>query len=155
MKSIKVIDGKVCIVKEVTANTSLPTIKRELLFSVEQLLCALEQRMDHCVNALHEAVEADLVTQTTDCQVFYIDKNQSVRAFNIPSFEAMERAVKKLQELDTNEVACIPCETMAKDFTRVELNQMKKAIVSRFGHWSDTASALEELEFYVTQKREC
>lgn len=155
MRSLKVIDGKVCIVKEVTANTSLPTIKRELLFSVEQLLCALEQRMDHCINALNEAIEMDLVTQVTACQVFYIDKNQSVRAFNIPSFDAMENAVKKLKELDANEVACIPCETMAKDFTRVELNQMKKAIVSRFEHWSDTASALEELEFYVTQKREC
>lgn len=155
MKSLKVIDGKVCIVKEITANPSLPTIKRELLFSVEQLLCALEQRMDHCINALHEAIEMDLVTQVTECQVFYIDKNQSVRAFNIPSFDAMERAVNKLKELDAHEVACIPCETMAKDFTRVELNQMKKAIVSRFGHWSDTASALEELEFYVTQKREC
>ena len=155
MRSLKVIDGKVCIVKEVTANTSLPTIKLELLFSVEQLLCALEQRMDHCINALNEAIEMDLVTQVTECQVFYIDKNQSVRAFNIPSFDAMENAVKKLKELDANEVACIPCETMAKDFTRVELNQMKKAIVSSFGHWSDTASALEELEFYVTQKREC
>ena len=155
MHSIKVIDGKVCIVKELTANTSLPTIKRELLFSVKQLLRALEQRMDHCVNALNEAVEMDLVTQVTEYRVFYIDKNQSVRAFNIPSFDAMENAVKKLKELDANEVACIPCETMAKDFTRVELNQMKKAIVSHFGKWSDTASALEELEFYVTQKREC
>lgn len=155
MRSLKVIDGKVCIVKEVTANTSLPTIKRELLFSVEQLLCALEQRMDHCVNALNEAIEMDLVTQVTECQVFYIDKNQSVRAFNIPSFDAMENAVKKLKELDADEVACIPCETMAKDFTRVELNQMKKAIVSYFERWSDTASALEELETYKLQKREC
>lgn len=154
MKQIKVIDGKVCIVKEIIANHSLPTIKRELLFSVEQLLCALEQRMDHCINALHEAEQMDLVTEVTECQVFYVDKSQSVRAFNIPSFEAMESAVKKLQQLDANEVACIPCETMAKDFTRVELNQMKKAIVSHFGHWSDTASALEELEVYKIQKRE-
>lgn len=155
MKQIKVIDGKVCIIKEITANNSLPAVKRELLFSVEQLLYALKQRMGHCINALHEAEEMELITQVTEHQVFYIDKNQSVRAFNIPSFEAMERAVKKLQELDANEVACIPCETMAKDFTRVELNQMKKAIVSRFGHWSDTASALEELEFYTIQKGEC
>lgn len=154
MKQIKVIDGKVCIVKEIIANTSLPTIKRELLFSVEQLLCALEKRMDECIDALHVAEEMDLITQVTECQVFYIDKNQSVRAFNIPSFEAMENAVKKLQQLDANEVACIPCETMAKDFTRVELNQMKKAIVSHFGHWSDTASALEELEVYKMQKSE-
>lgn len=155
MKQIKVIDGKVCIVKEITANTSLPTIKRELLFSVEQLLCALEKRMDSCIDALHEAEEMDLVTQVTECQVFYIDKNQSVRAFNIPSFEAMENAVKKLQQLDANEVACIPCETMARDFTRAELNQMKKAIVSHFGYWSDSASALEELEVYKSQEREC
>ena len=155
MKSLKIIDGKVCIVKEVTANSSLPTIKRELLFSVEQLLQALEKRMDECINALHEAEEADLITRVTECQVFYVDKNQSVRAFNIPSFQAMESAVKKLQELDTNEVSCIPCETMAKDFTRVELNQMKKAIVSHFGHWSDTVSALEELETYKQQKGEC
>lgn len=155
MKSIHIIDGKVCIVKEVTANNSLPTIKRELLFSVEQLLQALEKRMDECINALYEAVEADLVTQVTEYQVFYVDKNQSVRSFNIPSFQAMEKAAKKLQELGANEVAYIPCETMVKDFTRVELNQMKKAIVSHFERWSDTASALEELEFYVTQKREC
>lgn len=155
MRSLKIIDGKVCIVKEITPNNSLPTIKRELLFSVEQLLCALEQRIDHCVNALNEAIEMDLVTQVTECQVFYIDKNQSVRAFNIPSFDAMENAVKKLQELAAIEVACIPCETMAKDFTRVELNQMKKAIVSYFECWSDTASALEELETYKRQKREC
>ena len=155
MRSLKVIDGKVCIVKEVTANTSLPTIKRELLFSVEQLLCALEQRMDHCINALHEAEEMYLVTQVTEHQVFYVDKNQSVRAFNIPSFEAMENAVKKLQELAKNEVACIPCETMAKDFTLMELNQVKKAIISYFECWSDTASALEELETYKLQKREC
>lgn len=154
MKSIKLIDGKVCIVKEITANNSLPTIQRQLLFSVEQLLQALEKRMDECINALHEAEEADLITRVTECQVFYMDKNQSVRAFNIPSFQAMENAVKKLQELDANEVACIPCETMAKDFTRAELNQMKKAIVSHFGHWSDTASALEELEMYKMQERE-
>lgn len=154
MKSIKVIDGKVCIIKEITPNNSLPTIKRELLFSVENLLCALEQRMDACINALHEAEEMDLVTEVTECQVFYVDKSQSVRAFNIPSFEAMEKAVQKLKELAANEVACIPCETMAKDFTRVELNQMKKAIVSYFERWSDTASALEELETYKLQKRE-
>ena len=155
MKSIKLIDGKVCIVKEITANNSLPTIKRELLFSVEQLLQALEKRMDECINALHEAEKADLVTQVTECQVFYIDKNQSVRAFNIPSFQAMERAVKKLQEMDADGVAYIPCETMAKKFLHPELNQLKKAIVSHFGHWSDSASALEELEFYVTKEREC
>lgn len=153
MKSIKVIDDKVCIVKEVTANNSLSTTRHALLFSVEQLLQALEKRMDHCINTLHEAVEADLVTQITECQVFYIDKNQSVRAFNIPSFDAMERAVKKLKELDANEVAYIPCETMAKDFTHGELNQMKKAIVSHFERWSDTASALEELEVYKMQPR--
>ena len=155
MNSIKLIDGKVCIVKEVTANNSLPTIKRELLFSVEQLLRALEQRMSLCTKALNEAVEKNLVTQVTEHQVFYIDKNQSVRAFNIPSFEAMERAVKKLQELDANEVAYIPCETMAQDFSKVQLNQMKKAIVSYFECWCDTASALEELELYVTKQREC
>ena len=155
MKSIHIIDGKVCIVKEITANNNLPTIKRELLFSIEQLLCALEQRMDACINALHEAEQMDLVTDVTEHQVFYIDKSQSVRTFNIPSFEAMKKAVKKLQELAANEVAYIPCETMAKDFTRVELNQMKKAIVSYFERWSDTASALEELETYKLQKREC
>ena len=153
MKSIKIIDGKVCIVKEITANNSLPTIQRQLLFSVEQLLQALEKRMDECINALHEAEEADLITRVTECQVFYVDKSQSVRSFNIPSFQAMENAVKKLQELDANEVACIPCETMAKDFTRVELNQIKKAVTSYFGRWSDSASALEELEFYMAQNR--
>lgn len=151
MKSIKIIDGKVCIVKEITANNSLPTIQRQLLFSVEQLLQALEKRMDECINALHEAEEADLITQVTECQVFYVDKNQSVRAFNIPSFQAMEKAVEKLQELSAEGTVCIPCETMAKKFIHPELNQMKKAIVSHFGHWSDTASALEELEVYVTQ----
>ena len=150
MRSLQIIDGKVCIVKEITSNNSLPTIESKILFSVEQLLRAFEQRMDHCINALHEAVEKELVTQVTEHQVFYIDKNQLVRAFNIPSFDAMERAARKLQELAANEVACIPCETMAKDFTRVELNQMKKAIVSYFECWSDTASALEELEFHVT-----
>jgi hypothetical protein len=154
MKSIKLIDGKVCIVKEVTANFSLPTIQRELLFSVEQLLQPLEKRMDKCINALHEAEEADLITRVTEHQVFYVDKNQSVRAFNIPSFQAMEEAVKKLQELAAIEITCIPCEVIARDFTRAELNQMKKAIVSHFEHWSDTASALEELEVYKIQKRE-
>ena len=88
MKSIHIIDGKVCIVKEITANNNLPTIKRELLFSIEQLLCALEQRMDACINALHEAEQMDLVTDVTEHQVFYIDKSQSVRTFNIPSFAA-------------------------------------------------------------------
>lgn len=154
MKQIKVIDGKVCIVKEITANNSLPIINCELLFGVEELLHALEQRMDHCISALHKAVEENLVTQVTEHQVFYIDKNQSVRAFNIPSYEAMEKAVQKLKELAANEVICIPCETMAKDFTCVELNQMKKAIVSYFECWSDTASALEELETYNMKQRE-
>lgn len=155
MKSIKVIDGKVCIVKEITPNNSLPTIKRELLFSVEHLLRALEDRMDSCINALHEAEEMGLITQVTEHQVFYVDKSQSVRTFNIPSFEAMEKAVQKLTELAANEVACIPYETMARDFDSRQLNQMKKAIVSYFERWSDTASALEELEMYKLQKREC
>ena len=154
MNSIQIIDGKVCLVKEVSANPSLPTIKRELLFSVEQLLCALKKRMDHCISPLQEAIEANLVIQVTECQVFYVDKNQSVRAFNIPSFEAMKEAIKILQDHDEHKVACIPCETMLVDFNRAQLNQIKKAITSHFGHWSDSASALEELEMYKMQERE-
>ena len=155
MKSLKVIDGKVCIIKKITPNTSLPTIKHELLFSTEQLLCALEKRMDSCVNALHEAVEKDLVTQVTEHQVYYIDKNQAIHAFNIPSFEEMEKAAKKLQDLQHDGKIYVPCKTIAGGFNWAQLNQMKKAIVSYFECWSDTASALEELETYKQQKREC
>lgn len=154
MRSLQIIDGKVCIVKEITANNNLPTIERELLFSVEQLLQALEKRMDHCINALHEAIERDLVTQVTECQVFYIDKYQSIRVFNIPSFEAMEKAVRKLHDLRIAGNINITCKTLVGGFSKIQLNQMKKAIVSHFGHWSDTASALEELEMHKLQKRE-
>ena len=155
MGQLQIIDGKVYIVKEITSNSCLTATKCELFFNVRTLLSALEQRMTRCIKTLNEAVEKNLVTQITGHQVFYIDENQSVRAFNIPSYEAMKKAVEKLKELDVNEVACISCETMAEKFNRAQLGQMKKAIVSYFECWSDTASALEELETYKLQKREC
>lgn len=148
MKSIKLIDGKVYIVKEITVNESLTTTKRSLQFDVEAMIKAVSDRMTKCLNGLMVATEKNLILSKSESVITYIDTQQSVRNFCIHNYQNMEHIIKVLKEFQEQEAAYLPIETVTCIFTAPELGQLKKAMVDYFGRWTDTISALEEIEIF-------
>lgn len=153
MKStIKIIDGKVCLIQEVTKNENLHTHCRELQFDVQTMLDAVIARMKHCMEALQVAVEKQLIMEVGEHNVLYIDENQSVRGFNINSYQAMEGIVTILQSLIKEEAAYIPMDTVDNLFTLHQVAQLKRAMATHFQGWTDSITALDEIEYRKWQQ---
>lgn len=149
MKQVKIIEGKVYLVKEVTPNKSLVPTVRTIAIDVEVAIAAITMRMDKCINGLIVATENDLVLESSsDRAIMYIDTQQSVRGFNIASYEAMEHVLNTFKDFQSQEAAYLPLETINNLFTAAQIGQLKKAMVDYFGKWTDTISALEELEIF-------
>lgn len=149
MKQIKVIDGKVYIVKEITPNKNLVPTMRTISIDVEAAIIAITNRMNKCMSDLTVAVEKELILNSiSDTVVMYIDQQQSVRGFNIASYTAMKYVLDTLKDFQSQEAAYIPLETIDNLFSAAQIGQLKKAMVDYFGRWTDTISALEEIEIF-------
>lgn len=149
MKQIKIIEGKVYLIKEVTPNKTLVPTMRTISIDVEAAIDAIINRMNKCINGLTVAVEKELILNSiTDTVVMYIDQQQSVRGFNIASYEAMNHVLNTLKDFQSHEAAYIPLETITNLFSAAQIGQLKKAMVDYFGRWTDTISALEEIEIF-------
>lgn len=155
MTTIKIIEGQACLIQPILVNNDLVPVCRELSISTETMISAVKKRMQKCMDALTKAVEKNLILSKTDTVIMYADELQSVRGFNIRSYQAMERVVEVFQDCYNHDVHFVPLQWIDDNFKVLEINQMKKAICDDFAHWSDTASALEELELHAIQKREC
>lgn len=151
MKStIKIIEGKVCLVQEVIKNENLHSYCRELQFDIQTMLEAVTARMKHCIEALQIAVEKQLIMEVGEHNVLYIDENQSVRGFNINSYQAMEGIVTILQSL--KEETYISMDAVDTLFTLHQVAQLKRAMATHFQGWTDSITALDEIEYRKWQQ---
>lgn len=145
MKEVVMVDGRIYLAEPIQANPLLAkTVGRiTLRFEKETFIKALEERMTKCESALTAAIENDSIINVGDHVITFFGENKTPGRFIIPSFQAMESAIEKLQGVDGEVVDCVTLDML---LTRLELNQLKKALVTHIGKWDAGASAIEELE---------
>lgn len=146
MKELVMVDGRIYLAEPIQANETLAkTVARiTLRFEKETFIKALEERLTKCLKQLEEAVKNDLIISKTESVITFFNPDKTAGRFLIPSFQAMESAIEKLQGVDSE---AVDCATLNMLLTRLELNQLKKALVTYIGKWDQGASAIEELEF--------
>lgn len=146
MKELVMVDGRIYLAEPIQANETLAktVAKIQLRFQKETFIEALEERMTRCENELAAAVANDSIINVGEHVITFFNEDKTAGRFIIPSFKAMESAIEKLQEVDGEVVDCV---TLYMLLTRLELNQLKKALVTHIGEWDKGASAIEEIEF--------
>ena len=146
MKELVMVDGRIYLAEPIQANPLLEktVAKIQLRFQKETFIKALEERLTKCENELAAAVANDSIISVTDHVITFFNPAKTAGRFIIPSFKAMESAIEKLQEVDGEVVDCVTLDML---LTRLELNQLKKALVTHIGEWDRGASAIEEIEF--------
>lgn len=146
MKELVMVDGRIYLAEPIQANETLAkTVARiTLRFEKETFIRALEARLTKCENALTAAVANDSIISVTEHVITFFNPDETAGRFIIPSFKAMESAIEKLQGVDGETVDCVTLDML---LTRLELNQLKKALVTYIGTWDQGATAIEELEF--------
>lgn len=139
------VDGRIYLAEPIQENPLLAkTVGRiALRFEKETFIKALEERMTKCESALTAAIENDSIINVGDHVITFFGENKTPGRFIIPSFQAMESAVEKLRKIEEE---AVDCATLSMSFTRLELNQLKKALVTYIGKWDAGASAIEEIE---------
>lgn len=140
------VDGRIYLAEPIQANPLLEktVAKIQLRFQKETFIQALEERLTKCEKELAAAVANDSIISVTDHVITFFNPDKTAGRFIIPSFKAMESAIEKLQEVDGEVVDCVTLDML---LTRLELNQLKKALVTHIGEWDRGASAIEEIEF--------
>lgn len=145
MKELVMVDGRIYLAEPIQANETLAkTVARiALRFEKEAFIKALEERLTHCESELSAAVANDSIISVTDHVITFFNEDKTPSRFIIPSFQAMESAIQKLQDVDGDVIDCVTLDML---LTRLELNQLKKALVTHIGKWDQGASAIEEIE---------
>lgn len=145
MKELVMVDGRIYLAEPIQANPLLAktVAKIQLRFQKETFIKALEERLTKCENELAAAVANDSIINVTDHVITFFNEDKTAGRFLIPSFQAMESAVEKLRKIEEE---VVDCATLDMSFTRLELNQLKKALVTYIGKWDQGASAIEEIE---------
>ena len=146
MKELVMVDGRIYLAEPIQANPTLAktVAKIQLRFQKETFVKALEERLTKCEKELSAAVANDSIINVGEHVITFFNEDKTPGRFLVPSFQAMESAIEKLQEVD-GEV--VDCATLSAVLTRLELNQLKKALVTHVGEWDKGASAIEEIEF--------
>ncbi len=146
MKELVMVDGRIYLAEPIQANKTLAktVAKIQLVFPKETFMQALEERLTKCEKELSAAIANDSIINVGDHVITFFNEDKTPGRFLIPSFQAMESAIEKLQGVD-GEV--VDCATLSALLTRLELNQLKKALVTHVGEWNKGASAIEEIEF--------
>ena len=140
------VDGRIYLAEPIQANPLLAkTVGRiTLRFEKETFIKALEERMTKCEKELSAAVANDSIINVGEHVITFFNEDKTPGRFLIPSFQAMESAVDKLRAVAGDIVDCATLDIL---LDRLELNQLKKALVTHVGEWDKGASAIEELEF--------
>lgn len=140
------VDGRIYLAEPIQANPFLAktVAKIQLRFQKETFVQALEERLTKCESELTAAVANDTVISVTDDVITFFNEDKTPGRFLIPSSQAMESAIEKLHKLEEE---VVDCATLSALLTRLELNQLKKALVTHVGGWDKGASAIEEIEF--------
>lgn len=139
------VDGRIYLAEPIQANETLAktVAKIQLRFQKETFIQALEERLTKCERELSAAVANDSIINVGEHVITFFNEDKTPGRFLIPSFKAMESAVEKLRRIEGD---VVDCATLNVLFTRLELNQLKKALVTHIGEWDQGASAIEEIE---------
>ena len=146
MKELVMVDGRIYLAEPIQANPLLAktVAKIQLRFQKETFIKALEERLTKCENELAAAVANDSIINVGEHVITFFNEDKTAGRFLLPSFKAMESAVEKLHRIEEE---AVDCATLSALFTRLELNQLKKALVTHVGGWDRGASTIEEIEF--------
>ena len=146
MKELILVDGRIYLAEPIQANPLLEktVAKIQLRFQKETFIKALEERLTKCEKELAAAVANDSIINVGEHVITFFNEDKTAGRFLLPSFKAMESAVEKLRRIEEE---AVDCATLSALFTRLELNQLKKALVTHVGGWDRGASTIEEIEF--------
>ena len=157
MKTIKTINGQLCICTPVSLSRKINELKlKPFTVKVEEILQAITQRMHHCMAELEENIAKDLVVEQV---VFHTDNEEEASVvryanggcFNQLSYKAMEQIIKIFDEL-----SCIKASvdvSFLQTLSVLQLNQIKKALAAFYGTWNNTCSFIEEIEMCKLSQR--
>ena len=146
MRELIMVDGRIYLAEPIQANPLLEqtVAKIQLRFQKETFIQALEERLTKCEKELAAAVANDSIINVGEHVITFFNEDKTAGRFLLPSFKAMESAVEKLRRIEEE---AVDCATLSALFTRLELNQLKKALVTHVGGWDRGASTIEEIEF--------
>ena len=146
MKEVVMVDGRIYLAEPIQANETLAktVAKIQLRFQKETFIQALEERLTKCEKELSAAVANDSIINVGEHVITFFNEDKTPGRFLIPSFQAMESAVDKLRAVAGDIVDCATLDIL---LDRLELNQLKKALVTHVGECDKGASAIEEIEF--------
>ena len=125
MKTVKIIEGKPYLVKEIKASNSIEKRKRFSL-SKSITLRVLEERMQHCIQGLEEAMCKGLIVHNqnaSDSSVIYYCFKDKIRHFSVRTYDLMANLREK--------IIAFPKENLYSDFLSslniIEIQQLLKA----------------------------
>lgn len=150
MKTIKTINGQMCICTPVTLSKNISELDvKPFVVKVPAVIQAVKDRMKHCMEQLEEMIAKDLIIKhvvvpTDDGEELSMVRYTNGGLFSQPSYKAMEQVVAIFEQLETSYVDANFLETLSI----LQLNQIKKALASFYGKWNTVCSFIEEVEMY-------
>lgn len=139
----------ICTPVQLAKNISELDIK-PFTVKVPAIIQAVTTRMQHCMEELEVMIAKDLIVaqmiapNEDDTEELSVVRYSNGGCFSQLSYRAMEQVIKIFNELETSYVDVHFLETLSI----LQLNQIKKALVSFYGKWNTVCSFIEEIEMY-------
>ena len=159
IKTIKTINGQMCICTPVQLSKSINEVEiKPFVVKTGAVFQAITQRMQHCMEELEEKISKDLIIasisapcESEEDEELTIVKYVNGGCFSQPAYRAMEQVAEIFDKLS--------CQTPYVDanfletLSIIQLNQIKKALVSFYGKWNNVCSFIEEIEIYKLSRQ--
>jgi hypothetical protein len=151
MKTIKTINGQMCICTPVQLAKNISELDvKPFVVKVPAVIQAVTMCMQHCMEELEEKIAKDLIVaqiiapNEDDTEELSAVRYSNGGCFSQLSYRAMEQVIEIFNKLETSYVDARFLETLSI----LQLNQIKKALVSFYGKWNTVCSFIEEIELY-------
>ena len=156
MKTIKTINGQMCICTPVQLAKNISELDvKPFVVKVPAVIQAVTMRMQHCMEELEEKIAKDLIVaqmiapNEDDTEELSVVRYSNGGCFSQLSYRAMEQVLEIFNKLETSYVDARFLETLSI----LQLNQIKKALVSFYGKWNTVCSFIEEIETYKMNRQ--
>ena len=135
MKTIKVIDGKAYICKQVKANCNKEVVEfTPISYDACKLQNHVLKRMRKCMDALTWAEDHALILSITEIEGGQYIQYSSGEGFSTVSYEAMESLVKKLERFVEAD-ASVSADWLEHNLELMEAVQLFKACIVNCHSW--------------------
>ena len=152
MKTIKTINGQMCICTPVQLAKNINELDvKPFTVKVPAIIQAVTLRMQHCMEELEVMIAKDLIVaqmiapNEDDTEELSVVRYSNGGCFSQLSYRAMEQVVTIFNELDSSSYVDA---NFLETLSILQLNQIKKALVSFYGKWNTVCSFIEEIEMY-------